>query len=520
MFKRRRKLFGKIFIGLVGMLIAFLSFERFRGQIALTNSHKALRQMGEKLSPTDFVRGFDQQDNGAPVAMAGIERLQRGTVLPHPYPPRMKVMPSGRAVVCFRESEWIETGTFRSGDWVKETVTNDWKQVAFDLQTNAATLAEIRAALEKPVLNNQLDWSDYPTMELTHLSRPKALTTWFGAATQLALHEGRNHEAAAYLVSQISVPKLLAEDHTLIAELVRIAISGIAWADTWEALQADGWADEDLLMLQRAWEVQRFVPAMAHSFEGERVIYELSHEAMRASNQTCYDVLFRWAQLPTDTFDLETHTWVTPPLTLTQRFVRGWRKNVHSPIWRFAWSHQAQQHGVIAIHDLTQIGRTAATNASKRAVEQAINQWTNKYYCAGLYSRLRLLDHGITTMSKALSKAMGAETERSLVIAAIALKRYHTRNGDYPTSLNALVPDFLSTVPLDFMDGTPVKYRRESDRSFLLYSVGEDGRDDNGDASPPTGSMSRSLRVRRDYVWPAPATPEEVDAYRREALQN
>ena len=42
--------------------------------------------------------------------------------------------------------------------------------------------------------------------------------------------------------------------------------------------------------------------------------------------------------------------------------------------------------------------------------------------------------------------------------------------------------------------------------------------DDGGDASPlPDKTPARNLWNRKDYVWPAPARPEEVEAYWREA---
>ncbi|MCX7900523.1 MAG: hypothetical protein N2444_10685, partial [Methylocystis sp.] len=40
-------------------------------------------------------------------------------------------------------------GTCRDGEWVNEKMTNRWDQLAVDLKTNEATLAQIRAALEK-----------------------------------------------------------------------------------------------------------------------------------------------------------------------------------------------------------------------------------------------------------------------------------------------------------------------------------------------------------------------------------
>ena len=63
-----------------------------------------------------------------------------------------------------------------------------------------------------------------------------------------------------------------------------------------------------------------------------------------------------------------------------------------------------------------------------------------------------------------------------MTLAAIALKRYELRHGKLPASLEALVPEFLSTVPYDYMAAKPLSYRLKADGSYVLYSVGEDAR--------------------------------------------
>jgi hypothetical protein len=70
--------------------------------------------------------------------------------------------------------------------------------------------------------------------------------------------------------------------------------------------------------------------------------------------------------------------------------------------------------------------------------------------------------------------------EDSLVSATqvlIAIKAYQNDNGDYPDSLEQLVPDYLSSVPLDYFDGSSLRYSKEDK---ILYSIGEDLKDDGG----------------------------------------
>jgi hypothetical protein len=91
-----------------------------------------------------------------------------------------------------------------------------------------------------------------------------------------------------------------------------------------------------------------------------------------------------------------------------------------------------------------------------------------------------------------------------MTLATIALKRFQLRHGNWPPSLEALVPDFLTAVPYDYMSARPLCYRVGSDGRYVIYSVGEDGKDDGGDPTPPPGQPS-GLWTGRDAVWPSPA---------------
>ena len=107
-----------------------------------------------------------------------------------------------------------------------------------------------------------------------------------------------------------------------------------------------------------------------------------------------------------------------------------------------------------------------------------------------------------------------------MVICAIALKRYGVRHGKPPAALNSLVPDFVEFVPVDYMDGQPMKYRLNADGGFVLYSVGEDANDDGGDTALRTGRTNlRNLWERKDFVWPAVASTEETETYRNESAR-
>jgi len=231
-------------------LLVFLLAEHLRGQIALDRYVRAMRAQGEKMSPREFLLPVAPGENGAPEILEAAKELKPGQVLPKTYPPRMWLTPSGNAVIGFREEHWVEDKT-----------TNHWRSLAADLESNTATLDKIQTAMSKPVLNCEFDPTLGPLARFPHLVVPKNLTQWFGPRIALGLHEGRTRQTLRDLVTETELPRLLASDGIVISELVRVAVAAIARGDTWEALQAEGWTDDDLAQLQRAWESQHFAQA-------------------------------------------------------------------------------------------------------------------------------------------------------------------------------------------------------------------------------------------------------------------
>lgn len=94
------------------------------------------------------------------------------------------------------------------------------------------------------------------------------------------------------------------------------------------------------------------------------------------------------------------------------------------------------------------------------------------------------------------------EAERRMLLADIARSRYELENGETPSSLGRLVPAYLPAIPLDPMDGLPIRYRLGPRGESILYSVGPDCRDDNGDPDRPDAKPATALSHSRDMVWP------------------
>lgn len=124
-----------------------------------------------------------------------------------------------------------------------------------------------------------------------------------------------------------------------------------------------------------------------------------------------------------------------------------------------------------------------------------------KYFITGLV---------VPATAKAANRAFRAQTHCEIVVAAAALKRYHMRHKKYPSSLDELVPEFLSEIPHDYQDGKPLRYRLDGSQ-FVLWSVGPNGRDDRGTSK---SKPNFSWMFGPDDVWPQAASEAEVTVYR------
>ena len=468
---------------------------------------------GRLVTANELDRDLPAGENGAPELMKAALSLVKGAVLPDYLPPRMRMTPSGRAVVGFEEDEWVD-----------DKVTNRWEAVAADILTNKPVLDELRVALGKPVFDNHLDYSGGPKMLLPHLPKIKTMAQWLGPAIQLAVREGRLPEAADYLVAEIRLPQVLARDRIVISELVRDAVASIARSDTWEALQAGGWSDEDLARIQQAWEAQTFIGPTRRSCEGEGVYASVTFELFRRSNKEAVDIM-QYFDSSSASDSAEPSLWKRtldnlPGVEPIRDFVRD---QIRCRVWRFAWLDQSELRYLERVEELIEIARFAEETRSMAETRPKIDRFLNVGLHPGFYDRLRFPTQfmSLEVLDRLIARAMRVETERSLILASIGIKRYALRHGRGPETFSALVPEFLPTVPIDYMDGKPIRYRLNPDGSTVLYSVGEDGTDGGGDAGAKADAGSgRNIWDRKDCVWPAPALPEEIEAYRIKAFQN
>ena len=317
------------------------------------------------------------------------------------------------------------------------------------------------------------------------------------------------------LRAMLALVKAMRDERLVISELVRIAIAQIALTANWEFLQSPNLTDEQLAELQRDWMSLDFVRGDENAMTMERVTGRITSAKWRSSNSKLQDYLETWTRL-----ELSDQAETTlDNLKIKTKVI----------LWRYWWSYPDELRALESYEVFLETARFAETNYSfQTAITNQRNELealklnkTNDEFDVFLNPAKgdmhSLLSQGVMSMSAVFNKVMRVETAKQATIVAIALKRYQLKHGNYPPDLNSLVPEFVSTVPLDAVNGQPLRYRRNSNGTFLLYSVGENGVDDDGDPSLEKGVESSSFNWQNphalDWVWPQPATPEEIQKY-------
>jgi hypothetical protein len=495
---------------LFALATLFLVIEHYRGKAGLQRWKARMERKGEvfrieALAPPPV----PPEQNGMPALIWAAAQL--GGMLPNnDYPPAARYVAPGKVVAIVRDPDWIVF----SG---RRTTNVSWEIVGEALEQRGDALANALDAVESEHLQANLDYYRGFAMLLPHCARMKTLGQVLSASTLYQLHGGNFDEAARELEGLIRIPARWSDEHVIISHLVRIAIAHIAFGATWQALQIEGWSDEQLARVQRAWEEAGFLSGMEAAWAMERVVGTIELENFRRSNRSLDEL---W----------DVNAWAAPPPPSTAGFSFSWfmdvlgrtpelfRASVVTPIWKFAWSHQDELRYLQTVQKTLEVSRSArAGKCFVREFDQVTDDddWVRisskrRNRMQNFYDRIRyVFSPMMENSTKSLRRAWITETVKELAVAAIAVKRYELRHGRAPASLEALTPEFVKEVPWDYMDGKPLKYKPPG----RLYSVGEDGVDDGGDAAPKEAISNYNLQNGRDLVWPEPASKEEAEAY-------
>jgi hypothetical protein len=507
-----------VFLVAVGILCAFILWQHHAaGPELVAKTREALRQQGFKNDLSQFDFSTSPEMRAREAALTALDSKRSGG-LPREWPDLTETVGNDSMIVVWKQDmlKWPHVIRPDAGDQVT------WDEFRELFEENQAALdAACRAALSGPIRFN-LEASHGNYMLLRHLASLKSLTQAFGGRTMLARHDGNQGAAWTNLMAETRLVTAWQPEPAEVSHLVRFSMTKLIFDATWQALQADTWPDEQLARLQAEWEAIDFF----------RNLSEVG-EFKLASDAADYDFDRRQKPDPRRSVDR-----TRPP------FIEFIQSAFRSPwsVWsemRYSWNRahysrggQYEEERDLLLYDRDrEIELRNAVQAPTWAQMCGLPGVTNrvpfhtKYY-SGTQSRRASHEIGMAFQRAGggfLGHAAQAEAQRRILIVALALERYRGKHGAYPQTLAALAPEFLKTVPVDFMDGKPLRYQLNGDGHYRLYSVGLDCADDGGkmtkeERPSPVEFRSGGLGVlpKGDIVWPFPASTTTATALRRQ----
>ncbi len=353
--------------------------------------------------------------------------------------------------------------------------------VLYAFEGRRAVLDQVTEATRRPRAQYELRYADGPFALLPHLAIHKSMAVKLRTRSAARVATGDTAGAAEDIDTLLRLAELTGEDPTLIGYLVRVAIQSIAFSAFWDGTAQHAWSDTQLAAFQQRFEGLKQRDSLVKAFRGERLFGKTTFELMR-EGRLDPDTL---GAMESDESGNSFGWGLVPRAWLLQN--QAYHSKVLDQVVG-ALQRCDPERGIAAkgsIWETERVDQTLFDTAGRR------------FHPYRIFTQLLL--EGLAMVH---TKADRSLTTSRLAITVAALERHRLATGTYPKSLDDLVPRWVPAVPLDPMDGQPLRYRLNADGTFTVYGIGPNHADDNGVFESQQGQDL-------DWVWPPNHPTEE-----------
>lgn len=288
---------------------------------------------------------------------------------------------------------------------------------------------------------------------LPHLADFKRVAQAFDKKAGLDAEEKRPHDAVLAIQAAFATAHGLDREPTLISQLVRIAVDSIACGTIDRVLNRVEVDEADLVALQQTVAARSDLKSLSVGLAGE--------------------------------FCFGSDAFSRGPAYLVSLGGLSGNNSGNNPgaavaIWLYSASGLLRQDRACYVEMLSDFIQIARREPWERfeaadAWEQRIIQLKSEWYKGHIMTSMLL-----PALVKTVAKEARCMAQLRCTATGIALERYRkAHNGQYPDSLDALVPAFMPAVPLDPFDGKPLRFAKRP-TGYVVYSLGPDRDDDRG----------------------------------------
>lgn len=464
---------------------------------ATRETRQSLRAQGLKtdLADFDFLTTPEEQARAAVLTSAGqsFKGDQRENL-----PNLLQPVGNGSALVA-----WNADSVKLRPRSLNDQEPLSWGEYRARVNTNQKQIDDAAVAIMSGPIRFNLKPQPDGELLLPHLAPVANLANAFVCRAVLAMHDGNLGYAWTNLMAATRLVTAREPEPAETSHLVRFAETALAFNVLWQMMHTNSWSDARLAQLQREWEVVDFFSNLATIKAFQRAAAVAHCEQVRTDPSENGQSYVEFAET---ILRFPLYAWAT--LAERQRVVTYNQRQVF----------QDEQALMLYFRDRETESRDAVkatTWAGMRqlaAVTPLSPSKLDRHSRFGLYVDLYDRQGPIANEERLFARAAEAETQRRIIIIALALERFHNRHGSYPKTLAELTPEFLKAPLPDFMDGKQLRYRLGDDGHFLLYSVGLDCVDNGGKMRRYMSDPAYQRPTRPggplpefDIVWPLPA---------------
>lgn len=330
----------------------------------------------------------------------------------------------------------------------------------------------IREALKRPFARMEGDYERPAETPIPNFVAIRSAVQMLSQRAKCYLLLGQPDKALRELtlirdLSRLLEGKPTGKPMTLVAAMINVAVTGLYAEAVAEGLRLQAWRDPQLIALQEQLKSVNLPPFVLSALQSEPA--GICRVFERASLVESLRIFTNEAPSARDRF-------------ASALIPRGW---IYQNLAVYARLHQRP----LEMFD-TKSGLIVPDKVT--GVSQHLAQLRKSPY--NILAKIAMPNY-----SKAAQTLARNQTLANQALIACALERHRLARGQYPETLDALVPQFLDQVPKDIIGGQPLHYHRTQDGSFLLYAIGWNQKDDGGTVA--FDKSGKPDQAAGDWVW-------------------
>jgi hypothetical protein len=332
------------------------------------------------------------------------------------------------------------------------------EELAADARTRlnevGPALARARPIINLPKGRHTVAWaSDYVSTRVDHTTAARNVGWLFGVAAALQAHDGQFTAALGSIRGILNTGRSIGDEPILVSQLVRVALDNYAVVGLERVLAQGEAPQEELKKTQALFEAETEAarPLTVFAIQGERA--------------AMYDAFGR---VCTGEVSVDQLTESQPPPPGLTRDLLLW-------LWI---GPLARYNRAVFLELMTRAVEIAKKPPSEQA--EPFERLVNELQDVTDYSpHRRLAVIMVPGVHRVVEAHNRVQAHLRCAQVATAVERYRLKHGQWPDSLEQLVPNFIAKVPDDPYVPGPLRFRKLND-GVVIYSVGADGEDNHG----------------------------------------